>query len=69
MHLKDEIIKDTNRVEIVQTPLQRLESSQGLQDLLGREKDAIRTQQAARMLELEKKLAGIQGEIRRVPWG
>lgn len=38
-------------------PLQRLESIRGLQDLLGREKDAIRTQQAARMLELEKKLA------------
>ena len=57
MHLKDEIIKDTNRVEIMQTQLQRLESSRCLQDLLGREKDVIRTQQAARMLELEKKLA------------
>lgn len=57
MHLKDEIIKDTNRMEIMQTQLQRLESSRCLQDLLGREKDVIRTQQAARMLELEKKLA------------
>lgn len=69
MHLKDEIIKDTNRVEIVQTPLQRLESSRGLQDLLGREKDAIRTQQAARMLELEKKLAEYREKYGVFPGG
>lgn len=69
MHLKDEIIKDTNRVEIVQTQLQRLESSRGLQDLLGREKDAIRTQQAARMLELEKKLAEYREKYGVFPGG
>ena len=69
MHLKDEIIKDTNRVEIVQTPLQRLESSRGLQDLLGREKYAIRTQQAARMLELEKKLAEYREKYGVFPGG
>lgn len=69
MHLKDEIIKDTNRVEIVQTPLQRMESSRGLQDLLGREKDAIRTQQAARMLELEKKLAEYREKYGVFPGG
>ena len=69
LHLKDEIIKDTNRVEIVQTPLQRLESSRGLQDLLGREKDAIRTQQAARMLELEKKLVEYREKYGVFPGG
>ena len=69
LHLKDEIIKDTNRVEIVQMPLQRLESSRGLQDLLGREKDAIRTQQAARMLELEKKLAEYREKYGVFPGG
>lgn len=69
MHLKDEIIKDTNRVEIVQTPLQRLESSRGLQDLLGREKDVIRTQQTARMLELEKKLAEYREKYGVFPGG
>lgn len=69
LHLKDEIIKDTNRVEIVQTQLQRLESSRGLQDLLGREKDAIRTQQAARMLELEKKLAEYREKYGVFPGG
>lgn len=69
MHLKDEIIKDTNWVEIVQMPLQRLESSRGLQDLLGREKDAIRTQQAARMLELEKKLAEYREKYGVFPGG
>lgn len=69
MHPQDEIIKDTNRVEIVQTPLQRLESSRGLQDLLGREKDAIRTQQAARMLELEKKLAEYREKYGVFPGG
>lgn len=69
MHLKDEIIKDTNRVEIVQTQLQWLESSRGLQDLLGREKDAIRTQQAARMLELEKKLAEYREKYGVFPGG
>ena len=55
-YLKDEIIKDTNRAEIVQTQLQQLESSRSLQDLLGREKDAIRAQQAERMQELEARL-------------
>lgn len=69
LHLKDEIIKDTNRVEIVQTPLQRLESSRGLQDLLGREKDAIRTQHAARMLELEKELAEYREKYGVFPGG
>ncbi len=69
MHLKDEIIKDTNRVEILQTQLQRLESSRGLQDLLGREKDAIRTQQAARMLELERKLAEYREKYGVFPGG
>ena len=69
LHLKDEIIKDTNRVEIMQTPLQRLESSRGLQDLLGREKDAIRTQQAARMLGLEKKLAEYREKYGVFPGG
>lgn len=69
MHLKDEIIKDTNRVEIVQTQLQRLESSRGLQDLLGREKDAIRTQHAARMLELEKELAEYREKYGVFPGG
>ena len=69
MHPQDEIIKDTNRVEIVQTQLQRLESSRGLQDLLGREKDAIRTQQAARMLELEKKLAEYREKYGVFPGG
>lgn len=69
MHLKDEIIKDTNRVEIMQTPLQRMESSRALQDLLGREKDAIRTQQAARMLELEKKLAEYREKYGVFPGG
>ena len=69
LHLKDEIIKDTNRVEIVQMPLRRLESSRGLQDLLGREKDAIRTQQAARMLELEKKLAEYREKYGVFPGG
>lgn len=69
MHLKDEIIKETNRVEIVQTLFRRLESSRGLQDLLGREKDAIRTQQAARMLELEKKLAEYREKYGVFPGG
>lgn len=69
LHLKDEIIKDTNRVEIVQMPLRRLESSRGLQDVLGREKDAIRTQQAARMLELEKKLAEYREKYGVFPGG
>ena len=69
LHLKDESIKDTNRVEIVQMPLQRLESSRGLQDLLGREKDAIRTQQAARMLELEKKLVEYREKYGVFPGG
>lgn len=69
MHPQDEIIKDTNRVEIVQTQLQRLESSRGLQDLLGREKDTIRTQQAARMLELENKLAEYREKYGVFPGG
>ena len=55
-YLKDEIIKDTNRVEIVQAQLQQLEGRRGLQDLLSREKDAIRMQQAERMQELEERL-------------
>lgn len=67
--LRDEIIKDTNRVEIVQTQLQQLEGSRGLQNLLGREKDAIRMQQAARMQELEEKLAEYREKYGVFPGG
>lgn len=55
--LKNEITQDTNRVTIVEGQLKELEGRSSLQDLLGREKDAIRVQQAARMRELEERLA------------
>lgn len=67
--LRDEIIKDTNRVEIVQTQLQQLEGSRGLLELLGREKDAIRMQQAARMQELEERLAEYREKYGVFPGG
>ena len=68
-HLKDEIIKDTNRVEIVESQLKELEGRRGLQDLLGREKDAIRVQQEARMQELEEKLAEYREKYGVFPGG
>ena len=54
--LKTEISQDTNRVALVENQLKELESRGSLQDLLGREKDAIRVQQAERMQELEERL-------------
>ena len=67
--LKDEIIKDTNRVEIVESQLKELEGRRGLQDLLGREKDAIRVQQETRMQELEEKLAEYREKYGVFPGG
>ena len=54
--LKTEITQDTNRVALMENQLKELESRNSLQDLLSREKDAIRVQQAARMQELEERL-------------
>ena len=54
--LKTEITQDTNRVALMENQLKKLESRNSLQDLLSREKDAIRVQQAARMQELEERL-------------
>ncbi len=68
-YLKDEIIKDTNRVEIVESQLKELEGRRGLQDLLGREKDAIRVQQETRMRELEEKLAEYREKYGVFPGG
>lgn len=67
--LKDEIIKDTNRVTIVEGQLKELEGRSSLQDLLGREKDAIRVQQAARMRELEERLAEYREKYGVFPGG
>ena len=67
--LKDEIIKDTNRVEIVESQLKELEGRRGLQDLLGREKDAIQVQQETRMQELEEKLAEYREKYGVFPGG
>lgn len=67
--LKDEIIKDTNRVTIVEGQLKELEGRSSLQDLLGREKDAIRVQQETRMQELEERLAEYREKYGVFPGG
>ena len=68
-YLKDEITKDTNRVGIAQAQLLRLEGNRSLQDLLGREKDAIRMQQEERMRELEERLAEYREKYGVFPGG
>ena len=67
--LKNEITQDTNRVTIVEGQLKELEGRSSLQDLLGREKDAIRVQQAARMRELEERLAEYREKYGVFPGG
>lgn len=67
--LKDEITQDTNRVTVVEGQLKELEGRSSLQDLLGREKDAMRVQQAARMRELEERLAEYREKYGVFPGG
>lgn len=68
-YLEDEITKDTNRVAIVENKLKDLEGNRSLQELLGREKDAMRVQQAARMRELEERLAEYREKYGVFPGG
>lgn len=67
--LKNEITQDTNRVTVVEGQLKELEGRSSLQDLLGREKDAMRVQQAARMRELEERLAEYREKYGVFPGG
>lgn len=67
--LKNEITQDTNRVTVVEGQLKELEGRSSLQDLLGREKDAIRVQQETRMRELEEKLAEYREKYGVFPGG
>ena len=60
-YLKDEITKDTTRVEIVENKLKDLEGNRSLQELLGRERAMIQQQEHTYLGKVEELLGGYRG--------
>lgn len=59
--LKDEITKDTTRVEIVENKLKDLEGNRSLQELLGRERAMLQQQERTYLGKVEELLGGYRG--------